>query len=177
MSNPPAKLSAHVALAIDMLEASYHGFKVHPSHYAHWEYEFGDCPPDMLAQGCRDLIHHHSFGAPALALVVQAVGGVWKLERHQASDCHGVVNADAPYRSFHVKRNPFTNVVRRAFDEQGNMIEWPSQNHRVSAAKMLREYPDLLPPGMAEQIQRTEERKRLHGGSEEGSPDWRALGQ
>jgi hypothetical protein len=78
--------------------------------------------------------------------------GKWTVETRNATDCHG--NQTSTLERFHVHRDPASGAVLCAFNSKFDLIDYATQNHIASAAKVRREMPHLLPPAALAQIAR-----------------------
>lgn len=152
------RLKPHVAQAIAALEAAYPTFAVEERHWPVWNQMLGAAEPRALAAAVVRVIDSHTHGVPGLPQLRQAVFGRWTVKKIQATDCHGNLSADAPYREFHVLEDPTTGAVLRAFDSQLNLIHWPAQHHIASRSKVEREMAHLLPPGELDKLRQIEAR-------------------
>lgn len=155
-------LSPHVAATIYALEAHYGRlFQPKPEHLPIWEQALGSVPPDDLRRAVDVVVQHHSYGAPGIAHIKQALGGRWESRKVPRTDC----NLDpAPQTLGYIQLaclcDYATGEVIRAFTPGGDLVRFPDQQVIQAAANVPAE---LRPPSAVAQLEARDEPQQVGG--------------
>lgn len=158
--NAPAHTSAGIRSALEYVQGVFgpNFFPINEGRSMAWSDQLRELTDAQLIEGVRRACSNAQRGQPPMpADILAAIHGRWTIEPRKATDCHGNVTPDSPIARFQVLRS-HDGAVIRCLDEKLNLVDYATQNHIMSRERLLREFPNLLPPGELAKIQAIEGR-------------------